>query len=554
MENYQTDYSVQQTNKASIPRALVFLFVPWAIFAGLCAISAGQQATNCLLLGLALTAVCLIVWRFLGSGRLELYMLTFLVSLALFRIWYLVGVPNELSGDEALYWTCSRHLDWCYVTKGPGVAFCIWCSRMLLGDTELGVRAPAIVFSLGSSLILYLLGRRLHCARVGILSAVLFQFIPIYAFLGLAMTTDPPFIFMWLLAMFFMYRAWQTGGVLSWVLTGLTVGLGIQCKYTMASFLLPAFLLLVFSSARRQLLTLWPYLGLIVCLATTIPLIMWNANHGWVNFFHNAGHTRVSSGLRILPGQFFEFVGSQLGIITPILLVMMVWAAVKLRGDDPLSFWFTIPLMILFMLKSAQGKVETNWALCCYPAGIISFSAYYAGRFKDLSAGLRRWTTAAIATAVCFTIFMHATCLIRFPEKMDPLRKVRLGSAGLGREVSRLTGELGPKYFIFTDKYMTSSLLSFYMDGHPATYCVNLDRRLNDYDFRPTFHNLTGYDAIYVTPGDRKMPEKLIDKFAQYEKRIVKTKSAVGGIENVYSVFICRDFRGMPVEMPTRYN
>jgi undecaprenyl-diphosphatase len=425
---------------------------------------------------------------------------------------------------------------------------------MLLGDTELGVRAPAIVCSLGSSLVLFLLGRCLHSQKVGILSAAIFQFIPVYAFLSLGMTTDPPFVFMWLLALLFMLGAWRTGSALSWALAGLAVGLGIMVKYTMTAFLLPAFLLLIFSSARRQLLTPWPYLGLLVCMVTTSPLIIWNADHGWVNLFHNAGQTKVSSGLRIQPGQFLEFAGSQLGIITPVLLVMMVFAAVRLRRLDPLSFWFTIPLMFLFMLKSAQGKVETNWALCCYPAGIISFSAYFPGRFKELSVGLRRWTITAVAIAVCFTVLMHTACLITFPEKMDPLKKVRLGSVGLGVEVSRLTRELGPRYFIFSDRYMTSSLLAFYTGGHPTTYCVNLNRRINDYDFRPTFHNLIGCDAIYVIPGDRKMPEKLIDKFGQYEKRLVKTKSAVGSIENVYSVFLCRDFKGMAVEMPTKYN
>ena len=562
MKNYEPEtgsgfasgHPLQSADKIGTVKALLFLCGPWLIFAAVCAISTGRQATNCLLFGLALTAACVIAWRVLGSGRLVLYLLTFLVSLALFRIWYIVGVPNELSGDEALYWTCSRHLDWCYVTKGPGVAFCIWCSRMLLGDTELGVRAPAIIFSLGDSLILYLLAGRLHNQKVGVLSAVLFQFIPVFAFLGLAMTTDPLFVFMWLLALLFMHRAWTTGSALSWVLTGLAVGVGILCKYTMAAFLLPALLLLVFSSARRQLLTPWPYLGLLVCLAATAPLIIWNSNHGWINIFHNAGQTKVSSGLQILPAKFFEFVGSQLGIITPLLLVMMVWAVFKLRGTDPLSFWFSIPLMFLFMLKSIQGKVQPNWALCCYLTGIISFSVYFLERFKALKVGLRRLTVAAVALAVCFTILMHTACLIPFPPDMDPLKKVRLGSVGLGHEVARLTEDLSPHYFIFSDRYMTASLLAFYMDGHPTTYCVNLNRRINDYDFRPTFHDLIGYDAIYVTPGDRNMPVELRDKFAQYHKHLVKTKSAIGSIENIYSVFLCSDFKGMKLEMPTRYN
>ncbi|MFZ0033407.1 MAG: glycosyltransferase family 39 protein [Sedimentisphaerales bacterium] len=547
-------YPEQAKGRVGVVKSVFFLGGPYLIFAAMCATIDPQQVVACWLFGLVFVAGGLIAWRFLGQHSLLLYLMASLVGLSLFRIWYIVAVPNELSGDEALYWQCSRNLDWCYVTKGPGAPFCIWCMRMALGNTELGVRASAIILSFGSSLVLYLLGKRLYNSKAGVFSAALLQVTPIFAFYGIGMTIDPPFIFMWLLSLLLMHWAWKTASPLAWGLLGLAAGVGILCKYTMAIFFLPALLLLIFSPARRQLLSPWPYLAMVLCLAVISPLILWNLHHGWINFFHNIGQTNMSMGLRASLADFLAFVGSQLGIITPLLLVMMVWALFKFRQQDPLSFWFSIPLLFLFLVKSLQGKVQANWALCCYLTGLISFSVYFLAGFPKLNIRLRRLTVAAVALAVCATIFLHVACLIRFPGNMDPFKKVRRGSVQLGHEVARLAQNLKPQRFILSDGYMTASLLAFYVDGQPTTYCVNLGRRVNEFDVWPTFHDLLGYDAVFVLRGDKSMPNQLQDRFQEYQKHLVRTRSTVGEIENIYSVFLCHDFKGMERVVPTRYN
>jgi undecaprenyl-diphosphatase len=322
----------------------------------------------------------------------------------------------------------------------------------------------------------------------------------------------------------------------------------------MIAFFLPALLLLAFSPARRQLLSSWPYLALVLCLVVISPMVFWNLHHGWINFFHNIGQGNMSTSLVVSLTNFLAFIGSQLGIITPLLLVMMVWALFKLRRKDSLSFWFSIPLLALFLLKSLQGKVLANWALCCYLTGMVSFSAYFLAGFSTLSIRLRRLTVAAVALAVCCMIFMHVACLIKFPSNIDPFKKVRCGSVQLGHEVARLANQLKPQRFIFSNEYTIASRLAFYVDGQPTTYCVNLDRRVNEFDVWPTFHDLLHYDAVLVLSGDRDMPSQLEDRFQEYQKHLAKTRSTVGGIDNVYSVFLCHNFKGMKRIVPTRYN
>jgi len=117
-----------------------------------------------------------------------------------------------------------------------------------------------------------------------------------------------------------------------------------------------------------------------------------------------------------------------------------------------------------------------------------------------------------------------------------------------------LAEELKLQRFIFSDGYMTASKLALYVDGQPTTYCVNLGRRVNEYDIWPTFHNLLHYDAVLVIPGDSDMPDQLKDRFQNYKKHLVRVRSAVGGTENIYSVFLCYDFKGMTIVVPSRYN
>jgi len=50
----------------------------------------------------------------------------FLLSVSLFRIYYIQNGPLDLSPDEAHYWEWSRRLDLSYYSKGPMIAYLIY--------------------------------------------------------------------------------------------------------------------------------------------------------------------------------------------------------------------------------------------------------------------------------------------------------------------------------------------------------------------------------------------------------------------------------------------
>ncbi|MBM4141706.1 MAG: phosphatase PAP2 family protein, partial [Nitrospira sp.] len=273
----------------------------------------------------------------------------FLLTISLFRIYYITQGPLDLSPDEAHYWDWSRRLDLSYYSKGPMIAYLIFISTSIFGDSVFGIRIMAVIFSALSSIFLYFLGKRLYDEQAGFFSAIVLQIIPLFSAFGILFTIDSPFIFFWILSLFFFWKVVNVGirmqdtryriqdnkshascivhhesvliahhsSLTYWILLGISIGCGLLTKYTMALFYLSAFLfLLLVKEQQRILLTKGPYFAFLISLVVFSPVIIWNAQHDWVTFKHTAGQVHIAEGVQLSLKSFIEFVGSQLGVIT----------------------------------------------------------------------------------------------------------------------------------------------------------------------------------------------------------------------------------------------
>jgi undecaprenyl-diphosphatase len=325
----------------------------------------------------------------------------------------------------------------------------------------------------------------------------------------------------------------------------------------MASFYLCAFLfLLLVKEYRKLLLTKGPYIAFIISLLVFSPVIVWNVSHDWVTFKHTAGQAHLEDGIQISLKSFLEFFGSQLGVITPFLLILMavsVWRLRKKR-EGAFLFWFSIPVIAFFLLKGVQAKVEANWALPGYLSGIIAFSAYYMRGFYSQGKGTKIVIATAILLSVLVTAVAHYPSILNLPVKLDITSRIR-GWKELGAEVTQIYKQMSVNrpVFIFSDRYQVSSELAFYVKGHPVTYCINLDRRMNQYDLWPGFNNLLKYDAIFVQIGDNTLPEKVAAAFKKVEKRVFKAYTNKQIEIRDYSIFLCYDFKGLKEEKLENY-
>lgn len=496
----------------------------------------------------------------------------FLLIISLFRMYYILNGPLDLSTDEAHYWEWSRRLDWSYYSKGPMIAYLIKIGTAIFGDSVFGIRIMAVICSALSSILLYMLGKHLYDEKVGLASAILMQIIPLYSTYGVIFTIDSPLILFWILSLYLFTKAVNIRSVNNpatsptgkegeveayWLSLGLSVGLGLLTKYTMAFFYPCALFFLLSSKETRKLLcTKGPYVSLVVSLLVFGPVIIWNASHDWVTLQHTAGQAHIADGLRISMKDFFEFTGSQLGVITPLLLILMAFSIWKTRGNSQGSvlFWFSIPVVIFFIFKSFQAKVQANWALPGYITGILAFSAYYVNRFFSLSRGMRILITAALLLSLGITSVAHYPSIVNLPVKLDPTSRLQ-GWQELGEEVTGIYKEMSADrhVFIFSDRYQVSSQLAFYVKGHPVTYCINLGRRMNQYDLWPGFYNLVHYDAIFVSIGNNMFPESLAPAFQKVEKRVFTAYTKKQSKIRDYSIFMCYDFKGLKEKKPVTY-
>ncbi len=517
-----------------------------------------------------------------------------LLVLTFFRYYYIAVGPLDLSPDEAHYWEWSRRLDLSYYSKGPAIAYLIATATWLMGDTVFAVRFFAPIFLALSSIIIYKLTLELfpedkNANKKAFAAALLLQIIPLFAAYGVVMTIDSPFIFFWTLSLYLFWKAIKDSNKLQvtsdklnkknsslisrpsslvtryWILLGISVGFGLLTKYTMAFFYLCAFLFIVFSKEQR----VWfkkkePYLAFALSLLVFSPVIFWNASHDWVMLKHTAGQVHIAEGVRISFKHFFEFLGSQLGVITPLLFFLVIYGAIKnfssrlpvgrqgsrfrVHGSRFL-FWFWAPVLGFFFLKSFQGKVQANWAMPAYITAFIASVDYFLSK-DSVKKRMKILLFSALVIAVLVSVTAHYSAILNLPVKMDSTSRLK-GWEELGVKTDKIYKSMlssgSKKVFIFSDKYQVSSELAFYMPGNPITYNINLGRRMNQYDIWGGFNNLLGFDAIFVRIGNESFPEELKQSFDYYEKQLFTVHRKDKKVLREYSIFKCYNFKGLPI-------
>ena len=271
----------------------------------------------------------------------------FLIVLTIVRFIYMRSF--ELSPDEAQYHEWSQRLDWCYFSKGPGVALAIRLGTELFGHTEFGVRFLAPLLALGTSLFLYAIGKRIFDERVAVWAVVLANVTPLFNAGGLLMTIDPLSIFFWSAAIYTLWRAFESqhadaenkrAGLGWWILSGALIGCGFLCKWTNAMQLLSVVLLVLFTKRCRPALRTWGvWAMLLVFLAFVVPVALWNETKGWPTTHHLAARGGLEKPWWDLNLKGFgQFLATHFGVYSPLIFLAVL--AVLWEGTrDSLSRW-----------------------------------------------------------------------------------------------------------------------------------------------------------------------------------------------------------------------
>ncbi len=440
-----------------------------------------------------------------------------IASLFLFRVFSAWIV--ELSPQEAYYWNYAMHPAFSYYDHPPMVAWVIRAGTLFLGNTELGVRLGGLFLSLGSTWIVYLLGRLWFSRRAGLWAALLFHLIPLYFVYGLIITPDVPLIFFWLMTLYLISISLLNDKEWGWYLAGIFFGLSMLSKYTAAFLILSTLLfLLVDRHYRHWLWRKGPYVALFIAFLIFSPVVIWNYQHDWISFGFQFTERLKENNVDPIIG-FLEFLGVQIGVLFPtlfagllaVLVISIALAAKKGESRWKLVFVFSLPMLAFFTYYSTQSLVKPNWTLPGYLSLLLAvYPCYRHFRFKT-TGRVRTIGQAVIFVSLYGLPFMFVIALYHNYAGLPyvPLNKWVSGWEELGRivktEKRTFETEAGkPVFLLGMDKYYIASELAFYTDNVQDTYARNIiGKQAMAYEYWDKV-DPRGHNALAV---HRKIPE-----------------------------------------------
>lgn len=424
--------------------------------------------------------------------------LAFGLILVLFRVLYVLFYPLDLTPEEAQYWDWSRHLDLSYYSKPPMVAYMNYLTNALFGTSELSVRITPIVLSFLLSVFSYLFVKEVFDRRSALVMATLPQLTVGFGINSVLMTTDAPFVFFWSLSVMVLFFAFERNSLGLWLLAGLLGGLAFLSKYP-ALFLLPCALLFGLFYRRELFKSPKPYSSLLPALLLSLPVLYWNYRHHFVSFRHVSALASKSASLPNFQS-LLEFLGGQALLLSLISFLLMPQLWLSSIRDRKKGFFvmFSLPVFVFFLVLSMFKRVEANWAGFGYFALFVLLSVHLSKS--------RLLLPTYLVSGFLF-LLLHFTPLLDLvglggllPPKRDPA-KVGVGWSELGLAVSQLRKS---QEKIVSPHYQISAELAFYVEGNPRTFCINLGRRMNQYDLWSKDYQ---GDAIFVdyVPIDQRV-------------------------------------------------
>jgi membrane-associated phospholipid phosphatase len=469
-----------------------------------------------------------------------------LFILAVFRVYYLLRGPLDLSPDEAGYWQMAGGTDVAWLTASPLLVCLISAGTALFGDTVFGIRIFALVLSLLSSYLMFRLAYNIYRdGAVALGSALLIQAIPGFSLNGTIMAPGSPLVFFWILSLGLFNKGLNGNHdktvssssklPAAWIMLGVAVGFGLLTSLTMALFPVGICIFLLMSDKKYLLKTVRPYASLIISLCI---LLTWMTLAGVKAVGPQPPASPIIQNLTALAGK-------HLLLVTPGILALIFFCLHQLfykeyGNSSTFIFAFSIPVLALSFIDNITFDLQAGWSIAGYITGILAVACYFFRADKsefDIAwkKNIKRTIIGAgIAMALFVTAILHFPMMLNMSLSTDPTLD-RKGWRDLGREVSAIIEQQGEDAMpvIYSEDCRIASELGFYMKGHPKTYCAG----------PPGSYTSKGAKTIFIAEGDTGLPESANGIFEKADKKTIRITHK-GRELKAYSVFICYNSRG----------
>ena len=453
-----------------------------------------------------------------------------IVLLLVVRWVYIAGHTIQLAEDEAYQWLWSKHLALSYYSKPPLIAYAQFIGTWIWGDTAFGIRfLSPLISSVVSLLVLRFFAREVN-ARAGFFLVLMFNAMPLLAVGAVLMTVDPLSVLFWTTAMLAGWRAVQENSTAwDWFWVGIWMGLGFLSKYTeLLQLICWIVFFAIWKPARKQLRRPGPYLALLVNAVCTLPVLIWNHQHGWITATHVAQDAGIKDVWHPTLKPLLDFIGTEFLLFNPVFSVAIIWACIALwrrdRHNPRLVYCFSMgaPLFLIFLLWSLRSRILPNWIAPSVVPLLCLAVIYWDARGRLGTVNLKPWLMAGLMFGGVLVVFGYNTNLVQkvaniyLPVKLDPLHRVRewdTTARVVGQARSALLSE-GKPVFIITDHYGMAGQISFYLpeakaavSQTPLVYFRSTAVPENQFYFWPGYSERKGENAVFVRELDRSNPE-----------------------------------------------
>jgi hypothetical protein len=278
-----------------------------------------------------------------------------------------------LGNDEAYYYTYALYPALSHFDHPPMVGWEIQLfSFNLHFSSEFFIRMAAVVAGTVNTWLMYCIGKKLRDELTGWYAALLYT-ASIYGFIiaGVFILPDSPQSVFWLGAILLLLKAFR-GEIDSiakrrFLLASVCIGLALLSKYTTA-YLWLGMILYILVYNRKWLRTGVFYLAHLAMALLFLPVVIWNAQNGFVSFLFHSGRVEPVAS-KFTPDYFLtEMLGEAL-YTNPVLLALIVIAVAaffkrKIPQEKPeirLLIWTALPLIVTFLVVSLFRRTLPHW-------------------------------------------------------------------------------------------------------------------------------------------------------------------------------------------------
>jgi len=476
--------------------------------------------------------------------------ISWVVGFQLFR--FLLLPFMGLMPQDAYYYLYGQNLSLSYFDHPGMVGYILRIFTDVLGQSVYVIKLADFTITSITILSFYKLATLFLSKHRLFRSLILFSSTIFISILSFNSTPDVPLLLFWTLTIIFFYKAIFEEKKWYWIVTGISMGLAFNSKYTALLLHIGVLGFLVFSSKYRKLLiSPWLWLGIIISVAVTFPVWWWNFQNEFASFaFQSSERTNSISKFEIKPLLFFGTIGHQLILLLPILFSVFVVfsfkhikkALIKFKLPSEKTLFllaFFIPTFIGFFVISPVYWVKLNWMMPSYITGTIIAGMYISKKLLKTQLVIAIIFHLAIASQVVFYFV---------PINSDD---TWVSWKELGEEVEEISKNDTQAFIFSMDGYKTAAQLRFFTSKTVFAQNV-IDQPALQFDYLgDIMENYRGRNAFYIDSDKKNRNKEKLGKLPVGIKPYFKSYVELDPIivnegtrkERKFWVFYCKDYQ-----------